>query len=465
MSDNNSNDNTVNVIIHLSDDEDGISRDENHVINKNDLTLSEEIVIKDKLMSENNIYLSEEAMIKEKIKEKDEEVKPQKLTFLERLKKIKIDPVLIVAWLMAIISSFFTYPDEKYPSYIDWRSLGILWSLMVVIRGLRDNSVFEIVGKFLLKRVKYGWQLASVLIFMCFFGSMLITNDVALITFVPFAIIILKSSGREDMMILVVVFQTVAANMGSMLTPIGNPQNLYLYGITGMPIHEFILTMLPLTSLTFFLLILSIFILPKKKRAIIIDEYYTIVKKHENKFHITIYFILFIMAICSVLRLIPWYIAAGVILGIVLILDYHVILKVDYILLLTFIGFFIFTGNMGRIEKVKDILEDLINGKEFWIGLITSQFISNVPATLLLSEFANNYKNLLQGVNIGGLGTLIASMASLISYKLASNVYPKKKGKYLLIFTLVNIIYLIILCPFWYLLYQVILKENNNNLE
>jgi len=364
-------------------------------------------------------------------------------------KNIKVDPVLIAAWIMAIVSAFFVYPDKEYINYIDWRSLGILWSLMVVIQGLRQNSVFEKTGEFLLKKVKYGWQLASVLIFMCFFGSMLITNDVALITFVPFAILILRSSNREDLMIPVIVLQTVAANMGSMLTPIGNPQNLYLYGVTGMPIGEFLLTMLPLTSLTLVLLIIFIFFIPKKNTRLVLDNYYTVVKSHASAWQITVYFLLFLLALCSVLRLVPWYIMAGVILVAGLIINYKVLLKVDYILLLTFIGFFIFTGNIGRIAKIRVILEELIKGREFLISVLTSQVISNVPATLLLTDFTQDYRNILQGVNVGGLGTLIASMASLISYKAFTNAYPNRKLKYIVRFTLVNLIFLSSLCLFW----------------
>jgi len=389
---------------------------------------------------------------------KSDDIKEEKTNFFRRIiSKIKLDPVLLIAWFIALVSSCFVYPDRKYIDYIDWRSLGILWALMVVVQGFKKNSVFEKIGQFLLRRVTYGWQLAAVLIFMCFFGSMLITNDVALITFVPFAIMILKSSCREDLMIPVVVLQTVAANMGSMLTPIGNPQNLYLYGVTGMSLGDFILTMLPLSSLTLVLLAFCIFTLPKKTKKIVMDEYYTVVKGGSSV-QIIIYIVLFALALCTVLRLIPWYIVAGIIFIVVVIMDYKIILRVDYILLLTFIGFFIFTGNIGRVNKVRDVLENLIKNREFLISALTSQFISNVPATLLLTGFTNRYKSLLQGVNVGGLGTLIASMASLISYKAITNVYPHTKGKYLRQFTIVNIVFLVILCSFWYLVYEVLFR-------
>ena len=360
-------------------------------------------------------------------------------------KKSKPDPVLLAAWILAIISAFFVIPDKEYVGYIDWRSLGILWGLMVVIQGLKENFVFEKIGEVLLKKVSLGWQLSAVLIFMCFFGSMFITNDVTLITFVPFAMMILHSSRREDLMIPVVVLQTVAANMGSMLTPVGNPQNLYLYGVTGMSIGVFLLTMLPYTLTMAALLGISILFLPGKNKPMGRKENFDTVKHFGNKLIISVYSALFLLALLSVLRIAPWYIAVIIIFLAVLLTDPKILFRADYILLLTFIGFFIFTGNMGRITAVKDMLGKLVEGREFYVAVVTSQFISNVPATLLLSDFTEDYRELLLGVNVGGLGTLIASMASLISYKFYSNAYQKSKGRYFIAFTLVNVLFLALL--------------------
>ena len=362
------------------------------------------------------------------------------------IKKLISDPVLIVAWILALFSVFIVHPDAGYKEYIDFRSLGILWGLMIIIQGLRENTVFEKIGDVLLKRVKKSWQLALVLVFMCFISSMFITNDVALITFVPFALLTLHSCNREDLMIPVIVLQTVAANLGSMLTPIGNPQNLYLYGLTGMGLFEFMGCMLPYTLVSAFLLIVSIAFLPGK--ALALEERkkdYHVVKNFGSKKQIIIYSLLFILALLAVLKLIPWQIMTAVIFIVVLIMDDNILLRADYILLLTFIGFFIFTGNMGRITQVRELLTGIIKGREFVTALITSQFISNVPATLMLSGFANDYKQLLAGVNVGGLGTLIASMASLISFKAYSNDYKENRKKYLLMFSLVNVIFLILL--------------------
>ena len=356
------------------------------------------------------------------------------------------DPVLCIAWILAIASSFFIHPDKQYLEYIDFRSLGILWGLMIVIQGYRENSLFEKTGEILLKKVNNGFQLGIVLVFMCFFGSMLITNDVALITFVPFAIMTLNGCGRTDLMIPVIVLQTVAANLGSMLTPVGNPQNLYMYSLTGMGIGEFLAIMFPYTLLTAALLLISICFLPGKKEKLVnTKENQNVIKSFGTPLQLTIYTILFIVALLSVLRVVPYQLMVLIILVAVAILDGKILLRADYMLLITFVGFFIFTGNIGRIPAVKDFLSEIVYNKEFFISIIASQFISNVPATLMLSDFAGDYKELMIGVNVGGLGTLIASMASLISFKLFSNDFKEKSLKYLLTFTAVNLLFLVIL--------------------
>ena len=362
-----------------------------------------------------------------------------------RIKKLLSDPVLVIAWILAVISAFIVRPDSEYAGYIDFRSLGILWGLMIIIQGLRENSIFEKIGDILLSKVKKSWQLAAVLVFLCFFSSMFITNDVALITFVPFALMTLSSCEREDLMIPVIVLQTVAANLGSMLTPIGNPQNLYLYGLTGMGIGEFVLCLLPYSLLAAVLLLASMILLPGK--SITLDNRkkdYNIVRHFGSTKQIVVYCILFLLALLSVLRIVPWYVMVIAVFVVVAAMDGKILLRADYILLLTFIGFFIFTGNMGRMEIVKESLTKLMDGREFITSVITSQFISNVPATLMLSGFTENYKELLAGVNVGGLGTLIASMASLISFKAYSNDYKESRGKYLVTFTVVNVIFLVI---------------------
>lgn len=349
------------------------------------------------------------------------------------------EAVLVVALVLAAISAFFVPPSIEYLDYIDWRVLGILLSLMIVMAGLQQNGLFDTLGEALLIRTKSVWQLCLVLVLMCFFFSMGITNDVALITFVPFAMVVLEKSGLQHLLIPVIVLQTVAANLGSMLTPIGNPQNLYLYNLSGMSFKEFILTMLPYSLLSLGMLLLSLFSIKGKNESVAIAARGA--GKPDTR-KTTVYFLLFVLALLVVLKVLPYQGVLALVLVVVFIMERSVLKKVDYSLLFTFIGFFVFTGNMGRLPVIKETLTQLVEGREIFMGVLSSQVISNVPAALLLSGFTLDYPNLLIGVNIGGLGTLIASMASLISYKIFAGKYNEEKGKYLLWFTVTNIIFL-----------------------
>lgn len=363
---------------------------------------------------------------------------------------IKKETVLLAAWVLALISAFFVKPSGAYLGYIDFRSLGILWSLRVIMQGLKQNGVFSFVGTRLLAKTRKVWQLSAVLIFLCFFCSMFITNDVALITFVPFAVMMLQSCKKEELMIPVIVLQTVAANLGSMLTPIGNPQNLYLFGISQMGVGEFVRFMLPYTILSGVLLIVCICFLKGKSdpvdAAISEKELFTNERGRVEK--ACVYTGLFVLSLFVVGRVLDYRYMVAIVFVVVFFMEKKTIFHVDYSLLLTFVGFFIFTGNMGKIQTVSNLLQQVIQGREVVLGVLISQCISNVPATLLLSGFTEEYKKLLLGVNIGGLGTLIASMASLISYKIFANTCNKEKGRYFIHFTMINIVFLIVLLAF-----------------
>ncbi len=357
----------------------------------------------------------------------------------------KPDPILSVAWVLAIGSAFAIPPDALYLGYIDWRSLGILWSLMVVIQGLKENAVFEKVGTAVTDRVSNIRGLTAAMVFLCFFGSMFVTNDVALLTFVPLSIMLFHGCGKDELVSWLVILQTIAANLGSMLTPIGNPQNLYLFGLTKTPIGTFLLWMLPYTLLTAVVLSAVIVFFPSGKEKAVLGGRSATVRHFGSPLQIGVYLLLFLLAMLTVLRVIPWWITALCTLIIVFAMDYKILKRADYTLLFTFIGFFVFTGNMARIPAVRDVLQDAIRRREFPVAILTSQVISNVPAALLLSDFAGDLKELLLGVNVGGLGTMIASMASLISYKFYSNSYPDQKGLYFLRFTLLNLVMLALL--------------------
>jgi len=358
---------------------------------------------------------------------------------------IKKEVVLVVATILAIVSAFVVPPSIKYMEYIDWHVLELLLCLMAVMAGLQKCGLFDWLGEVLLKKTNRVWQLCMVLVMLCFFLSMLITNDVALITFVPFAIVTLEKCKKERLLIPVVVLQTVAANLGSMLTPIGNPQNLYLYNLSEMSLGEFLLCMLPNTAISFVLILMGLFFIKGKQEEVQQSQgEQTRVDMKQT----VVYLILFVLSLLVVAKMISVEIVLGIVLVVVFFLDKSVLKNVDYCLLLTFISFFIFTGNLGNISMIRDTLQELVNGRELLVGIMASQGISNVPAALLLSGFTSDYRALLAGVNVGGLGTLIASMASLISYKILANKYNEKKGKYFRWFTIVNVIYLIILFVF-----------------
>ena len=369
---------------------------------------------------------------------------------------IKKETVLTVAWALAALSAFWVRQGAFYFDYIDFRSLGILWSLMAIMQGLKCNGVFEAIGWKLLEKTRKVGELVAVLVFLCFFTAMFITNDVALITFVPFTVMMLINCRKEELMIPVIVLQTIAANLGSMLTPIGNPQNLYLYGLSGLSIREFLLYMLPFSAVSAVLLLASLALIRGKGQKIRAEVHSKGVRKDDKKriLRITVYLILFVFSLLVVVHVVPCCFLVISVLILLFILEKRVLLDVDYALLFTFIGFFIFTGNMGNIDIIQEFLQYLVAGREVFVGILTSQCISNVPAALLLSGFTTDYKALLLGVNLGGLGTLIASMASLISYKFLVNQYPDKKGRYMLWFTIANIVFLLILSGFYFLIYK-----------
>jgi len=362
---------------------------------------------------------------------------------------VKKEMVLSIALVLAVISSFVIMPDAEYLTYIDFRTLAILFCLMAVMAGLKKIGVFGLVAGKLIARVRTVSQLVLILVLLCFFFSMLITNDVALITFVPFTFIVLRMMDRESeekLIVPVVVLQTIAANLGSMLTPIGNPQNLYLYGRSGMGPGEFILLMLPCTAISLILLIVWCIICTRRFKGKMVQGRTDGNTSEVNaKGRIVVYLFLFLLCLLTVARIIPYGVTLTAVIIVVAVMDRKVLGQVDYALLLTFIGFFVFIGNMGRVPAFREFLENIVMGNEVLTAVVSSQVISNVPAALLLSGFTSDYAALIVGTNLGGLGTLIASMASLISFKYIGAEVRDKKGAYLLYFTLANLVFLAVL--------------------
>jgi len=363
----------------------------------------------------------------------------------------KQETVLCAAFALAAVSIFFVHPDKEYLGYVDFRTLAILFCLMSVMAGLQKSGLFQYVAQALLSRVRKAWQLVLILVLLCFFSSMLVTNDVALITFVPFTLIVLGMIGPEakgQLMIPVVVLQTIAANLGSMLTPIGNPQNLYLYGKAGLSLGEFVLLMLPYAAVALVVILAWSLIQSRAYHGPVQVSFTEDAEISGSKVQLAAYAVLFAFALLTVARVVPYGVTLGVTIAALLVMDRTIFGRVDYSLLLTFVGFFVFIGNIGRIPAFSQMLQQIVSGHEILAGVAASQVISNVPAALLLSGFTENLSALIIGVNLGGLGTLIASMASLISYKLITREESQVKGVYFRYFTVANVCFLMILLAF-----------------
>ena len=422
------------------------------------------------------------------------------------LEFIKKEPILTVATVLAIISCFFVTPGREYLSYINWRTLILLFCLMAVVAGFAKAGVFRYISRKLSQRMKDTRRLSVGFMLLCFLLSMFVTNDVALVTVVPLTLLTMMGCS-EKAKIQTLVQETIAANLGSMLTPFGNPQNLYLTSYYGIGMGEFLRLMLPYTGVALVILLLQTLISPKEglggkareagipeerakgaetpegeaREAAIPergaseaaipegknreaaslyesgenltgkDEMYEealrekLLRSKGRLVSILLYGILFIVSMFSVARILDYRILFGIILITILVYDRSVLRNVNYTLLLTFVSFFVLIGNLGAMTQIQAALTQMIEGRELLTAILSSQIISNVPAAVLLSGFTDQGKALIVGTDLGGLGTLIASMASIITFQLYSLESGAKKGKYLLTFTLWNVIDLVIL--------------------
>ena len=354
---------------------------------------------------------------------------------------LKGEAVLCVAALCALGTVFLVPPDRAYVDYIDFRVLGLLFSLMTVVEGFRRCGVFRVLTAAMLRRSKSGRVLGLLLVALPFFSAMLVTNDVVLLVFVPFTLGLLDEMGCKKSTVPLLVLQTVAANLGSMATPVGNPQNLYLYSCYELSAGEFFAVVLPPAALSMPALgIPALFVLPKAL-PVFEAEASALAKGRA----LAVYGLLFLAALLSVFRLLPWELLCLAVILAAALLDRELLRRADYALLLTFVCFFIVSGNLGRVEAVKTLVQGLMEKNALLTAVLVSQVISNVPAAVLLSGFTENAAALLAGTNIGGLGTPIASLASLITLKLYLKSEGAEPARFLLIFTLVNIAFLALL--------------------
>ena len=357
---------------------------------------------------------------------------------------IKKEAVLCIAAAIALATMFLVPPDREYLHYIDFRVLCLLLCLMGVVAGFKSQGAFQWLTYQLLRRISNGRILAVTLVLLPFFCSMLVTNDVALIVFVPFTLALLADLGFEKHMIPVIVLQTVAANLGSMATPVGNPQNLYLYAAYNLSAGEFFQVVLPLTALSLAALtVASIPAMPKVLSNRGLKE-----ERIRSAKAMAIYGGLFILCLLTVFRVVPYLITTAVVVAALFVLDRKLLKEIDFILLLTFVCFFVVSENLGRMDAIRTILQSLLGRNTLLTAVGASQVISNVPAAVLLSAFTDNWPALLAGVNIGGLGTPIASLASLITLKLYLRWPNARIGRFIAVFLLANVAGLVILLAF-----------------
>lgn len=359
---------------------------------------------------------------------------------------LKTEVVLCVAIVLAIITCFFVPIDKHYLNYFNTDTLILLFCMLAVVAGLKSTNVFEVIARKMIGLFHTRRAVIYSLIFGTFFFDMIVANDMSLITFLPLTYIVLHSTKNDKYLAITYIMQTVAANMGGMITPHGNPQNLYLYSFYNIPTKEFIGILLPQAiTVVLMLAICGLFIknekltLRKKSKIIV------------NKKILNIYIVLFVIVILSIFRLIPNLLTLAIVITTILLMDRKRFRQVDYALLATFFVFFVFSGNIARIDVIKEVIVNIVVNNTLVAGIVSCQFISNVPTAIFLSKFTNNYRELLISVNIGSLGILISSLASLITLKEFLKHQPKNFWKYLIKFTLFNTLFLLVLLGVTYL--------------
>ena len=359
---------------------------------------------------------------------------------LKLLHWIKRNVVLCVAIAAAIITSLIVPPDSAYADYFDWKTLTCLFCTLAVICALKNIKFFTILARKIVECTGNLRIAVLALVYITFIGSMLISNDMALLTFLPLGYFVLTSTGQQKHMAFVFIMQNIAANLGGMLTPFGNPQNLYLYSKFNIPTLEFMQIMLIPFLTAIALITICCLFLPREKICVLEACTDRLPAKRT-----ALYLLLFAFSIIIVFRILPYWIGLIVIPAALLLLDRKALKQVDYALLGTFFSFFIFAGNMARIPAVSNLFSSLLEQNTLIFSILSCQVISNVPSAILLSQFTTNYPALLLGVNIGGTGTLIASLASLISFREFTLHNPGRAGAYLRDFSIYNVGFAVVL--------------------
>ena len=353
---------------------------------------------------------------------------------------VKKNAVMEIAFIAAVATMFFVPPDMEYIGYFDVKTLSCLFCVLAVVCALKHINFFYILARKIVESFGNIKLCVLSLVYITFIGSMLIANDMALLTFLPLGYFILEATNKKKYMAFTFIMQNVAANLGGMLTPFGNPQNLFLYTKFNIPNGEFISIMLPPFILSVVIITVCCLVFVKSEKLEISGEPVKLDYKRAG-----LYLALFILSIAIVFRSIPYWIGLIIIPAVLLIFDRKALKEVDYPLLLTFVFFFVFAGNMARIDIIREAFSFLLNKSVLLFSVLSCQFISNVPSAILLSQFTENYPELLLGVNIGGVGTLISSLASLITFREYHKHNPKRTLYYIGMFSFINFAFLFVL--------------------
>ena len=353
---------------------------------------------------------------------------------------MKKHAVMCIAACAALITCLIVPPDAEYLGYLDLKTLSCLFVTLAVVCALRNIKFFTILARKIVKLTGNLRLLTLALVYITFIGSMLIANDMALITFLPLGYFALHTACKEEYMAYVFILQNISANLGGMLTPFGNPQNLYLYSYFNIPTGEFMGIMLaPFLLAVGLLTVCCLFV--RGERLQIAEDFPEKLPKGRT----ALYLVLFAASLLIVFRVIPYLWGLIAITAVLTIADRRALRDVDYPLLLTFVFFFIFAGNLSRVPMVHELLSGLMEKDAMLVSILSCQGISNVPSAILLSRFTDNYRALLLGVNIGGTGTIIASLASLITYSEYKTLYPRDAGRYMKLFTVMNLLFVVIM--------------------
>ena len=352
---------------------------------------------------------------------------------------VKREPVFFASLLCALVSFFFLPPSRETLTFPDYRVLSLLFCLMATVAGLGAAGLMRLLSGALLRRAHTQGALMLLLTLLCFFSSMLMTNDVSLVAFVPLTLLVLREADLMRLAIPAVALETVAANLGSSLTPVGNPQNLFLFSKYAMGAGEFFAVTVPLTLVSLLLIVVSVLLLRLRGGLRVAPAAAAEIDVRALALHS----VLFLFCLLTVFSVLDYRVLLVLVLLALLLFDRKVFARVDYALLGTFLCFFLFSGNLSRIPAVRELLGGLMEKSAFFASLLTSQVISNVPAALLLAPFTDDARAMILGTDVGGLGTLVASLASLISYKFYARSEGAQPGKYLGFFTLLNLALLV----------------------